>query len=265
MNGAASSPSWTEFCEQHAATAADDFAKSFRSFLTDHPHLDRPSACQDFANKFIEFFIEHFEAQTLRKNLNGRSISSPTKSPKKALHKRTPGLGHHRSHTFDGVDLVNCGEPDLFLTVQEIDRSRHQAGSNHVSHSSPRHSKSLLRRLSFRGFQGFRNTVNKPFRQLFKQHSDDGDLSLSSQFSQSNNTNRTSRLMNKNDKPEKTKLRKVFVEYLREGVVNQLVGEDENGRTVWEKCRLVLMKATGGHMLEFYTPPKVIVRAPKVS
>ena len=49
----------------------------------------------------------------------------------------------------------------------------------------------------------------------------------------------------------------MFVECLREGVVNQLIGEDSQGRTRWEKCRLVLMKATGGHMLEFYTPPKV--------
>ena len=257
-NGAASGPSWSEFCEQHAATAAEEFAKAFRSFIVDHPHLDRPSACQDFANKFVEFFLEHFEAQTLLKHLTNRTISSPTKSPKRVLH-RTPALGHHRSHTFDGVDLVNVnreGGPDLFMTVRDIDINGHHA-TNHLPNSSPKHSKSLLRRLSFRGFQGIRNTVNKPFRQLFKQHSDDGDFSSSSHFNSPNSMNRISRLINKNDKPEKTKLTKMFVECLREGVVNQLIGEDSQGRTRWEKCRLVLMKATGGHMLEFYTPPKV--------
>ena len=44
---------------------------------------------------------------------------------------------------------------------------------------------------------------------------------------------------------------------VREGVLNQLVGEDPTGKFKWEKVKLVLRESSGGMMLEFYNPPKV--------
>ena len=46
---------------------------------------------------------------------------------------------------------------------------------------------------------------------------------------------------------------------VREGVLSQLVGEDVNGKSKWEKVKLVLLESSGGYMLEFYNPPKVCV------
>ncbi len=211
-------------------------------YILDHAHLDRPGVCQDFASKFVELFLEHFEAQTVLKHLTSRSASaSPIKSPKKSTKNRAPGLSHHRSHTIDGMDMITVnrsGTGDLFMHDLDIRGNPR----NHGNHS--KHSKSLLRRLSFRGFQGFRNTMHKPFRQLFKQHSDESDLS-------------TSHFERRNHKTDKSKLTKIYVECRKESVVHLLSGEDCNGHTQWEKCRLVLLKTTGGHMLEFYTPPKV--------
>ena len=46
-------------------------------------------------------------------------------------------------------------------------------------------------------------------------------------------------------------------EWLKEGIVYQLMGEDSSARARWEKCRMVLVQTNGGYMLEFYTPPKV--------
>ena len=46
----------------------------------------------------------------------------------------------------------------------------------------------------------------------------------------------------------------------REGVMNFLMNLDGGVNTedfFWQKCRVVLFKAPGGYMLEFYTPPKV--------
>ncbi|GBM87307.1 hypothetical protein AVEN_234760-1, partial [Araneus ventricosus] len=60
------------------------------------------------------------------------------------------------------------------------------------------------------------------------------------------------------DKHEKTKLAKIIVECIREGMVSYLTGDYLDGRQKWEKCRLVLVKTTGGYMLEFYSPPKVL-------
>ena len=32
-----------------------------------------------------------------------------------------------------------------------------------------------------------------------------------------------------------------------------------DGNSSWEKCKLLLVKAAGGHMLQFYAPPKVFL------
>ncbi|XP_049824973.1 SH2B adapter protein 1 isoform X2 [Aethina tumida] len=57
----------------------------------------------------------------------------------------------------------------------------------------------------------------------------------------------------------KTKLAKIVVECRKEGIVNYSTPEslDQPGcPPKWERCRLQLVKATGGYMLEFYSPPK---------
>lgn len=46
----------------------------------------------------------------------------------------------------------------------------------------------------------------------------------------------------------------------REGVMNYLMNLESGVNTedfFWQKCRVILFKAPGGYMLEFYTPPKV--------
>ena len=46
----------------------------------------------------------------------------------------------------------------------------------------------------------------------------------------------------------------------REGIMNYLMNLESGVNTedfFWQKCRVVLFKAPGGFMLEFYTPPKV--------
>lgn len=57
----------------------------------------------------------------------------------------------------------------------------------------------------------------------------------------------------------KTKLAKIVVECRKEGIVNYSTPESldqPGGPPKWERCRLQLVKATGGYMLEFYSPPK---------
>nr|XP_022899703.1 SH2B adapter protein 1 [Onthophagus taurus] len=86
--------------------------------------------------------------------------------------------------------------------------------------------KHFLRRLSFK--------MLRKGREIFaKQHSDDSE--------------------------SKTKLAKIVVECRKEGFVNYTTPEclDQAGSPPkWEKCRLALIKAVGGYMLEFYSPPK---------
>ncbi|XP_017144051.1 SH2B adapter protein 1 isoform X1 [Drosophila miranda] len=96
-------------------------------------------------------------------------------------------------------------------------------------------SKSLLRRLSFKGLRKGKFPILQAF---FHKNSDDVDGS---------------------GKQSKTKLAKIVVECRKEGYVNNLTPESldqPTGSQKWEKCRLALVKAVGGYMLEFYTPPK---------
>jgi len=47
---------------------------------------------------------------------------------------------------------------------------------------------------------------------------------------------------------------------IKEGFVHELINIDRQGdvELTWQKCRLVLARAPGGYMLEFYIPPKAV-------
>lgn len=60
---------------------------------------------------------------------------------------------------------------------------------------------------------------------------------------------------------KKNKLSKVYVDLIKQSVVNVAAGEamDDGETPKWQKARLVLFKASGGYALEFYVPPKVSI------
>ncbi|XP_034941555.1 SH2B adapter protein 1 isoform X2 [Chelonus insularis] len=119
--------------------------------------------------------------------------------------------------------------------------SSHEEFSDYSEHDGeivspkPTH-KPFFRRLSFKGFK-----KGKGF--FHKQQSDEVELSHSD---------------SRKDKHTKSKLSKIVVECRKEGVVNTLMGENPDGTQKWEKSRLALIKAIGGYMLEFYSPPKAV-------
>ncbi|XP_050315585.1 SH2B adapter protein 1-like [Anthonomus grandis grandis] len=88
--------------------------------------------------------------------------------------------------------------------------------------------KPFFRRLSFK--------MLRKSKDLFHKHSEEDNISHN-----------------------KTKLAKIVVECRKEGIVNYTTPEcldQPSGPPKWERCRLQLVKATGGYMLEFYSPPK---------
>ncbi len=239
INGAGALLTWTEFCEHHAAVAADDFAHSFRIYIQEHSAYNYPNACQEFAEKYVEYFLEHFESQTILKHIVA-GVSTPYNSPKKSPKMRAPILAT-RSHTFDSPITHTSGLEGGAFGGMDLDPLR-----DYTHDPNLKQNKSFFRKFSFRGVK---STINRPFRQLFKQHSDDVELSPS--YSDSRGPKF------KLWQGDRGRMTKMLVECKKEGLVHQLIGEDYNGLTKWEKCRLVLIKTTGGFMLEFYTPPKV--------
>lgn len=150
-------------------------------------------------------------------------------------------LEHALSHPPNGVKLRNgigggsnivgtrSASADDILEVATSDEGG-DSPSPKISH------KPFFRRLSFKGL--------KKGKSLFlKQHSDEVELSPHH---------------DKQSKNERHKARtvKIAVESIKEGNVQLLAGDTQEGRPHWVKCRCVLMKVAAGHMLEFYAPPK---------
>lgn len=108
-------------------------------------------------------------------------------------------------------------------------------------------------RFSLKGFRKAKGFFHK-------QHSDEVELSGSSP------SNAASTSHHHNPQPGgrsslflrggKSRMSKLVVESLCEGIVNYLTSESLDGTPKWERCRLCLVKTVGGYMLEFFSPPK---------
>lgn len=213
---------WIEFCDRHARASASDFAKAFCTYVS----LNLPESAKatlshrDFLRKFVETFCDHFESEYLR-----RSASSPSGSEVRTV--ATNEKETNNSTNQNNRAPIRASSHEEFSDYSEQDE-------NAVS-PKPVH-KPFFRRLSFKGLK-----KGKGF--FHKQQSDEVELSHNE---------------NRRDKHSKAKLSKIVVECRKEGVVNSLMGENIDGTQKWEKSRLALIKAIGGYMLEFYSPPKAV-------
>ncbi|KAH8313807.1 hypothetical protein KR067_012099 [Drosophila pandora] len=140
----------------------------------------------------------------------------------------------HRSFAQKFVESFSAHYDTEFFNRRTTLKSGRGSVEFDEEHEVPRLlSKSLLRRLSFKGLRKGKFSVLQAF---FHKNSDDVDGSGSS-------------------KQSKTKLAKITVECRKEGWVNNLTPESldqPTGSQKWERCKLVLVKAVGGYMLEFY-------------
>ncbi|KAH8381926.1 hypothetical protein KR009_001080 [Drosophila setifemur] len=140
----------------------------------------------------------------------------------------------HRSFAQKFVEAFSAHYDTEFFRRRSTLKSGVGSPEYDEEHEVPRLlSKSLLRRLSFKGLRKGKFSVLQAF---FHKNSDDTDGGGG-------------------HKQNKTKLAKITVECRKEGWVNNLTPESldqPTGSQKWERCRLVLVKAVGGYMLEFY-------------
>lgn len=273
---------WAEFCEKRGRLAAQEFAQSYRVFVNSHPGSNKSFPLQEACKKFVDAFAECLEGEYRKKNgtvtlsLEGNSNKSASSNgtaqdvpsstlPAAASFSSSSGGITPAPPPLQQSQLINTAPlvvavPPVPETASGKSRTipkSHDASqenlrgavANHEDYSdlsdpeaeSPRvHHRPFFRRLSFKGL--------KKGKSLFhKQHSDEVELSHHSHHHHHHRSN----------KHEKTKLAKIVVECVKEGIVNYLTGDNMDGKQKWERCRLALVKTTGGYMLEFFSPPKV--------
>ena len=126
------------------------------------------------------------------------------------------------------------------------------------SGARPKHSSSsLMSRSFFRRFSlGHIVTLSRGGLNIFhKQNSDEVELSAAH-----NDPSSSAAAAAAVSKQSKARTAKTSVQVVREGTLRVVHGDSSammDGKPCWEKCRVALVKAAGGHMMEFFIPPKV--------
>ncbi|XP_054768117.2 uncharacterized protein LOC129275626 [Lytechinus pictus] len=224
------SQGWTEFCETEAHKAAVIFARNYRQYMmvaanssTSHPQVSEPMPQDNparFAQRFTEHFFEHFEAEA-RRGFHSGNLPETSVENDNAANAQLNGI-RPESH---GSVNSSLGRSTSLVnsSSEEIQHNNMQAdGLTGMDRPFSMGSKDIGRKLSFRN-------VRNNFRRRFWPQPD------------------------KDRERERYNLRDI----VREGIINFLSGEDNQGRQRWERTRLVLMKRNEGYVLDFYTPPKV--------
>ena len=124
----------------------------------------------------------------------------------------------------------------------ENDKKQQRHGSENLSDNSDQElepagifkQRTFFRRFSFKGI-----TKGKALNFFHRAGSDEVELGPG--------------ILNRERKGRSTK---TVVECKREGLVSLMAGDGLDTPGIWEKCRMTLVKAAGGFMLEFFSPPK---------
>lgn len=243
LSGAAKS-----FCDGQAANTAESFVRHVFSDLSprDVDSNTTLKSVTDYFLKALETQIQlksagdgtrSFSNTPLQERLEAKSTN--LQNPDNTLTLEDPG---------ENLDLVNSHE---YLAANSTNSTNHEeySHSNGFDEALPKY-KNIFRRFSLMGL-----AKGRGFSVFHKQHSDEVELSHSNGdnylVSGSSGNNRGER--------RKMKLSKIVVEVIKEGLVNFSSGGDSaiyDGKPVWHKGRLSLVRAAGGYMIELYSPPK---------
>ncbi|KAK7487806.1 hypothetical protein BaRGS_00020947, partial [Batillaria attramentaria] len=222
-----------DFCERHASSAAQNFVRDFLAFDRNSPTIGRSRDPYDYARKFTEFFLRHFDYELKRSSFSSESLTE--------VNNITQPV---REGISTPQEVGRTGEPHNGDTDDYADQNSSPERGVSPARKNP---KGILRRFSLRNIRKSK---------LFKQGSDEVEGVADSNHPPNNNHYRK----NKHKHDKKDRLRTVNssddVCVKKDGIVNVLTGEDSRGKSRWERTRLVLLRASGGYLMEFYSPPK---------
>ena len=180
--------------------------------------------------------------QIIQSNSSGSNETNNLPNYENVLEQFIKNLsGKFRKRIEDSNRQTQSNNVDSRNEVSDLafgDYTEHDPEVNTTTSTKPR---PFYRRFSFKGL-----TKAKALQFFHKQDSDESELTASS-----NGPQPTPRAPEK-----KSKFSKIVVECQKEGLVNLIADVTMDGSSKWEKAKMVLVKATGGYMIEFYCPPK---------
>lgn len=208
---------WVYHCKKHSQTAANEFAKAWRQYLHNGANTIEIDS-KEVVSKVTEFFPAFLE-EALKIVENGEKVQNGIPTP-----INMPATSTASTSAQPSISVENNIEPPT-------DESPESPSMKELH-------KPFFRRLSFKG-------LRKGKGLFLKQHSDEVELSPHHE----RHSGRGER--------NKARTLKLSVECVREGNVQLLAGDTNEGQLNWLKCRMVLAKVGAGCIIEFYSPPKV--------
>jgi len=167
--------------------------------------------------------------------LAGSSQLEDTLTPKQILERYVQVFSNRLKENFyeRGIEM----DSKLITHVTPRNMNGGEASDPEPESPSVLKPRPFFRRFSFRGI-----TKGRALNIFHKQGSDEVELSSSSSSS--------------SRAEKKFKSGKMSVEVHKEGQVSFMVGDAMDGAPAWEKAKLMLVKAGGGYLLEFYPTGK---------
>jgi len=224
-----SPPEWQVVCNQQAAEAGEQF---FRR-VCDSLLLPSTAAASLPPDLTAEHLIHHFVASL--------STSVHAQLAENQIDPNSPLTDHIKPHPV--VDIGTLGEKVSNGATKGESEKKQLSNGNLSDNSDPEleHSGTLKQRTFFRRFSFKGITKGKALNFFHRAGSDEVELGPGGLLG---------------GKERKGRSTKTVVECKREGLVSLMLGDGLDTPGTWEKCRMTLVKAAGGFMLEFFSPPK---------
>ena len=213
---------WEEFCDNFAQMTAIDFARKCCQFASENPAFGPSMFLNKAVKRYFDRFMYSFEREIQRITENTGNGKQSGSGARKSGSQTTQGQNQTSPCSVENGDVK----------------------------TSPKQNRPG-RKLSFRLKNIFRKQETSADKENIEPTSESPRTDILVDISESDKEG----AIDVSD-IEKTQSGH---DIIKEGLVHELINIEGNAdeELAWQKCRLVLCKAPGGYMLEFYMPPKV--------
>ncbi|XP_040202297.1 SH2B adapter protein 3 [Rana temporaria] len=247
---------WNEFCELHAISTAKELAKQYWLFANQNPHHDILAA-ENFSLQFTDLFQQYFRNEVREgwgmdqyrifpfsrvKDYRETGSRTSEEPPSTVAAKVEVDLTPHHENTEQTASDTSVHNVPKTWSTEEL--------GNNITPAPPR----PFIRFSF-------NQIRRSLRNIFRRRSADSNPPENREIDSDTNVSHSWHGLHKRILPW-TLIREPVVEIRKEGTLNYSMVDEASmdSGTLWQRCRLVLRKASPSdseeYLMELYDPPK---------